>query len=101
MFLNKANEHPLPLFIVMVRLNQNKKALIIFIVLGMQGNQQFVYDLKHYHILHVASQLCLDCDLNSKLIYMEQCDIQSLNQKWKFSSYNDTLILKEMKQFFF
>ena len=86
----------------MVRPNKKKDfPSIIFIVLGMQGNQQFVYDLKHYHILHVASQLCLDCDFDSKLIFMDQCDIQKPNQKWKFSSYNDTLILNKMKQFFF
>ncbi len=74
--------------------------MIIFILLDIPGNQQFVYDLNHFHILHIASQLCLDCDLDSKLIFMEECDIQSPSQKWKFSSYNDTLILKEMKQDF-
>ena len=66
----------------------------------MRGNQHFVYDINHFHILHVATHLCLDCDFDSKMIFMEQCNIQSKTQQWKFSSYNDSLIFKDMKQFF-
>jgi len=74
--------------------------IILFNCHGMRGNQHFVYDINHFHILHVATQLCLDCDLDSKIIFMKQCDKQSKTQQWKFSLYNDTLILKDMKKFF-
>ena len=66
----------------------------------MHGNQHFVYNILNFHILHVATHLCLDCDLDSKMVFMEECKIGSKTQKWKFSSYNDTLILKDMEKFF-
>lgn len=66
----------------------------------MHGNQHFIYDINSNHILHVVTNLCLDCDLNSKLIYMTKCNSESKTQQWKFSSYNRKLILKHMKEFF-
>lgn len=67
---------------------------------GIRGNQHFVYDIDHFHLLHIASQLCLDCDVENKILLMEQCDVHSQTQQWKFSSYNKTLILREMKELF-
>ncbi len=67
----------------------------------MRGNQHFVYDINNFHILHIATHSCLDCDLASKIIFMEQCDGKSKTQQWKFSSYNSTSIFKDMKQYFF
>ncbi|CAF2929979.1 unnamed protein product [Rotaria sp. Silwood2] len=72
----------------------------LHISIGMRGNQHFAYNINTYQILHVSTLLCLDCDLESKQIFMEQCNTKSITQRWTFSSYNATLILKEMKQFF-
>lgn len=66
----------------------------------MRGNQHFVYDPKTFHILHVATRLCLDCDLESKQIFMEECSTRTKTQQWSFFAYNETLILKDLKQFF-
>jgi hypothetical protein len=66
----------------------------------MRGNQHFVYDINTNHIVHVSTRLCLDCDLESKMIFMEQCNKSSKTQQWAFFSFNETLILKDMKQFF-
>ena len=66
----------------------------------MRGNQHFVYDPTTYHILHVSTRLCLDCDIESKSIFMEKCDQTSRTQRWAFLSYNETHILKDLKQFF-
>jgi polypeptide N-acetylgalactosaminyltransferase len=74
--------------------------VILFSCHGMRGNQHFVYDPKTHHILHVSTRLCLDCDTESKIIFMEQCDTSSKTQQWSFRSYNETLILKDLKQFF-
>jgi len=68
-------------------------------VLGMRGNQHFVYDIHHFHLIHVATSFCLDCDLENKILFMSQCNYQRPTQQWKFASYNQTLILKEMKDF--
>lgn len=65
----------------------------------MRGNQHFVYDFRNFHLIHVATNFCLDCDIENKIIFMSQCDTQRQTQQWKFSSYNQTLILKEMKNF--
>ena len=67
---------------------------------GTRGTQHFVYDIHHFYLLHVASQLCLDCNLDSNMIFMAACDRQSPTQQWKFSSFNETRILEEMKEFF-
>lgn len=74
--------------------------IILFSCHGMRGNQHFVYNPKNFHIIHVATQLCLDCDLESKMIFMEQCSTTSQTQQWTFSSYNETLILKDLQKFF-
>jgi hypothetical protein len=66
----------------------------------MRGNQHFAYDINNYHIVHVSTRLCLDCDLESRMLFMEQCSEKSKTQRWSFYSYNETLILKDMKQFF-
>lgn len=68
--------------------------------IGMRGNQHFVYDPQTFHIIHVATHLCLDCDLESKIIFMEECNKSSKTQLWSFLSFNETLILKDLKQFF-
>lgn len=66
----------------------------------MRGNQHFVYDTNTYHIIHVPTRLCLDCDLENRMIFMEECTTHSKTQRWSFYSYNRTLILKDMKEFF-
>lgn len=66
----------------------------------MRGNQHFVYDFKTFHIIHVATRLCLDCDLESKTIFMEQCNKTSDTQRWSFMNYNETLIGKDMREYF-
>ena len=66
----------------------------------MRGNQHFIYDITTYHLLHVSTRLCLDCELESKMIYMEQCNRTRETQQWSFFSYNETLILRDMKQYF-
>ena len=65
----------------------------------MRGNQHFVYDPQTYHIIHVSKRLCLDCDSESKIVFMEKCDKTRKTQQWSFLSYNETLILKDLKQF--
>ena len=72
----------------------------MLVLIGMRGNQHFVYDTNTFHILHVSTRLCLDCDLESKTIFMEECNRTSKTQQWTFFSYNETLILKDMKKFF-
>ena len=67
---------------------------------GMRGNQHFIYDFKSFHIVHVSTHLCLDCDLESKKVFMERCNRTSKTQQWIFLSYNETLILKDMQQYF-
>ena len=66
----------------------------------MRGNQHFIYDVRTNHIVHVATRLCLDCDIESKSIFMEQCNKTRDTQRWSFMSYNETLIQKDMKEFF-
>ncbi|CAF1516626.1 unnamed protein product [Adineta steineri] len=81
--------------------NREKRApVILYKCHNMRGNQHFVYDVSNFHILHVATHLCLGCDVDSKMIFMEECDAERKTQKWKFASYNQTLILKEMNKFF-
>ncbi|CAF1475767.1 unnamed protein product [Adineta steineri] len=81
---------------------QDKRApIVLFTCHGMRGNQHFIYDINSYHIRHVSTHLCLDCDLESKMIFMEKCNQTSKTQQWSFFSYNETLIIKDMKQYFF
>ncbi|CAF3391363.1 unnamed protein product [Rotaria socialis] len=80
--------------------NRSERApIILFTCHGMRGNQHFAYDINNHHIIHVSTHLCLNCDLDSRLIFMEKCDGKSKTQRWSFYSYNETLILKDMKQF--
>ncbi|UJR20991.1 hypothetical protein I4U23_024093 [Adineta vaga] len=74
--------------------------VVLFNCHGMRGNQHFVYNPTNFHILHVSTNLCLDCDIESKMIFMEECEFEKKTQEWKFSSFNDTLILKDLKKFF-
>lgn len=66
----------------------------------MRGNQHFIYDINTYHIVHVSTNLCLDGDLETRMVFMEECNRKSKTQQWSFLSYDDTLILKDMKQYF-
>jgi hypothetical protein len=100
-FLDETNAHLLFYLSVTVCILKSLLSIRLnFFVIGMRGNQHFVYDPQTYHILHVATSLCMDCDLESKIIFMEQCDKTSKTQQWSFFSYNETLILKDLKQFF-
>lgn len=72
----------------------------MYILIGMRGNQHFVYDTITLHIIHVATHLCLDCDLETRVVFMEQCSVDSKTQKWSFYSYNTTLILRDLKKYF-
>ncbi|CAF0842204.1 unnamed protein product [Adineta ricciae] len=74
--------------------------VVLFNCHGMRGNQHFVYNPNNFHILHVATNFCLDCDVDSKMIFMDECEVEKKTQQWKFSSYNDTLILKDLQKFF-
>jgi hypothetical protein len=66
----------------------------------MRGNQHFVYDTNNYHIIHVGTRLCVDCDLESRMVFMEPCNKESKTQRWSFFSYNETAIIRDMKQYF-
>ena len=102
MFLNVKNV--LRSFYSVVTVWQWKSSVSIWLnfifIVGLRGNQHFVYDPLTNHILHVATRLCLDCDLQNKQVFMEECSIRSKTQQWSFFSYNETLILKDLRQFF-
>ncbi|CAF1472211.1 unnamed protein product [Rotaria sordida] len=55
-----------------------RTSIVLFACHGMRGNQHFVYDINNYHILHVATRLCLDCDLESRQVFMEQCNTKNV-----------------------
>lgn len=69
-------------------------------IVGTHGNQHFVYNPINRHILHVTTNLCLDCDVDSKMVFVDDCEVAKKTQEWKFSSYNETMILKDMRKFF-
>ena len=101
MYLDKRNVHQLYYSPAMVLVNFHYHSFILFVICtGMRGNQHFIYDFKSFHIIHVSTRLCLDCDLESKKVFMERCNRTSKTQQWTFLSYNETLILKDMRQYF-
>lgn len=101
MYLKETSVHPL--FSSLVTVIILKILLSIqfnFVVLGMRGNQHFVYNTKTFNILHVSTRLCLDCDIEMKTVFMDECNKTSKTQRWSFLSYNETLILKDLQKFF-
>ena len=92
---------PVILFSCHGTVNFHCLTFVLFVMCtGMRGNQHFIYDFKSFHIVHVSTHLCLDCDLESKKVFMERCNRTSKTQQWIFLSYNETLILKDMQQYF-
>ncbi|CAF0999883.1 unnamed protein product [Adineta ricciae] len=92
---------PVILFSCHGTVNFHCLSFVLFLMCtGMRGNQHFIYDFKSFHIIHVSTHLCLDCELESKKVFMERCNRTSKTQQWIFLSYNETLILKDMRQYF-
>lgn len=63
----------------------------------MQANQYFRYDLETQQIYHgsVARDECLEMDPNKVedgAIFFSKCDEESVYQKWKFASVNETAL---------
>lgn len=61
-----------------------KSAVILFECHGMQGNQRFKYRVEAQQIFHPISGLCMDCDPETKEIYMNPCDPILKTQQWQF-----------------
>ncbi|UYV71621.1 GALNT10 [Cordylochernes scorpioides] len=59
---------------------------------GMQGNQHWRYQLQSRHLVHVITNTCLDCDINTKQIFMNPCDDFSRTQRWRFETVNATAL---------
>jgi len=70
---------------------------------GQQGNQMFRYDHGNFRIIRPSQDLCLDCDLNSKKLFMARCDSDvggrgiSKTQQWTLQNVDEER-LKEWKE---
>lgn len=72
-----------------------KAPVILFGCHGMQGNQRFKYNLDTNQLLHPVSNQCLDCDADSREIFMYPCKPDRPTQEWIFENINVTAVRQD------
>lgn len=76
-----------------------KSPVLLFDCHGYRGNQEFRYNIDTNQLHHPVSNLCVDCNIETKELFMTQCDAKSQTQKWKFQNVDTDLIKKDFKAF--
>lgn len=66
--------------------------VILYTCHGMGGNQLWKYDLSAQHLYHPISNQCLDCNRDTREIFMNPCDPYKDSQKWTFGKANTTAL---------
>ncbi|KAF6024533.1 GALNT10 [Bugula neritina] len=72
--------------------------IIIFNCHGMKGNQFWKYNLETNQLYHQVSNLCLDCNRDTKELYMSKCEDSVVSQKWEFTKMNSTALATLWKE---
>lgn len=72
--------------------SENHAPVVLWNCHGMQGNQEWKYNLETLQLRHPISGNCLDCDVERQEIFMSHCDGESKTQQWKFEKVNATAV---------
>ena len=66
--------------------------VILFGCHGGKGNQHWEYEHVAETLRHVSSAKCLAVNETKDKLVMEKCDSTEGRQRWRFKSYNETII---------
>ena len=78
-----------------VSVGQSRAPVVLYHCHGMKGNQYFKYNIDTQQLYHPVRQQCLDGNAERKELYMNPCESDNQNQKWKFEKINRNLAIKE------
>ncbi|CAL1272726.1 unnamed protein product [Larinioides sclopetarius] len=70
--------------------SERRAPVVLWKCHDMQGNQLWKFEVETSHLIHLLTGGCLDCDSESREIFMNPCDQNRETQKWSFEMVNFT-----------
>ncbi|XP_067943825.1 putative polypeptide N-acetylgalactosaminyltransferase 10 [Watersipora subatra] len=81
-----------------VSTSEDHAPIVIFNCHGMKGNQFWKYNLKTHQLYHQVSNQCVDCNRETKELYMSHCDESISTQKWLFTKMDNAAVAELWKE---